>query len=60
VLAPFKPRRTAATISRDLGLSNKQYGCVLTATKGEDDQPLLAVTNNAYNLAVVGRVERGI
>jgi hypothetical protein len=62
-LAPFAPhdlRRTAATMCGDLGLSESAISLCLDhqATKGEDGQPLPAITNKVYNLSVVGRVER--
>jgi integrase len=62
-LAPFTPhdlRRTAATMCGNLGLSESAISQCLDhqATKGEDGQPLPAVTNKVYNLSVVGRVER--
>jgi integrase len=62
-IAPFTPhdlRRTAATMCGNLGLSESAISQCLDhqATKGEDGQPLPAVTNKVYNLSVVGRVER--
>jgi hypothetical protein len=44
----------------DLGLSESGIPPCLDhqATKGEDGQPLPAITNRVYNLSVVGRVER--
>jgi hypothetical protein len=62
-LAPFTPhdlRRTAATMCGNLGLSESAISQCLDhqATKGEDGQPLPAITNKVYNLSVVGRVER--
>jgi integrase len=62
-IAPFTPhdlRRTAATMCGNLGLSESGISLCLDhqATKGEDGQPLPAVTNKVYNLSVVGRVER--
>jgi integrase len=62
-IAPFTPhdlRRTAATMCGNLGLSESAISQCLDhqATKGEDGQPLPAITNKVYNLSVVGRVER--
>jgi integrase len=62
-IAPFTPhdlRRTAATMCGNLGLSDSAISQCLDhqATKGEDGQPLPAITNKVYNLSVVGRVER--
>jgi integrase len=62
-IAPFTPhdlRRTAATMCGNLGLSESAISLCLDhqATKGDDGQPLPAVTNKVYNLSVVGRVER--
>jgi integrase len=62
-MAPFTPhdlRRTAATMCGNLGLSESAISQCLDhqATKGEDGQPLPAITNKIYNLSVVGRVER--
>jgi hypothetical protein len=62
-IAPFAPhdlRRTAATMCGNLGLSESAISQCLDhqATKGEDGQPLPAVTNKVYNVSVVGRVER--
>jgi integrase/ribosomal protein L30/L7E len=62
-LAPFTPhdlRRTAATMCGDLSLSESGISLCLDhqATKGEDGQPLPAITNKVYNRSVIGRVER--
>jgi integrase len=62
-IATFTPhdlRRTAATMCGNLGLSESAISQCLDhqATKGEDGQPLPAITNKVYNLSVVGRVER--
>jgi integrase len=62
-IAPFTPhdlRRTAATMCGNLGLSESAISQCLDhqTTKGEDGQPLPAITNKVYNLSVVGRVER--
>jgi integrase len=62
-IKPFTPhdlRRTAATMCGNLGLSESAISQCLDhqATKGEDGQPLPAITNKVYNLSVVGRVER--
>jgi Phage integrase family/Acyl-CoA dehydrogenase, middle domain/Acyl-CoA dehydrogenase, N-terminal domain len=62
-LKPFTPhdlRRTAATMCGNLGLSESAISQCLDhqATKGEDGQPLPAITAKIYNLSVVGRVER--
>lgn len=62
-LAPFTPhdlRRTAATMCGNLGLSESAISQCLDhqATKGDDGQPLPAITSKVYNLSVVGRVER--
>jgi integrase len=62
-IAPFTPhdlRRTAATMCGDLGLSESGISLCLDhqATKGEDGQPLPAITNKVYNRSVIGRVER--
>jgi integrase len=62
-MAPFTPhdlRRTAATMCGDLSLSDSGISLCLDhqATKGEDGQPLPAITNKVYNRSVVGRVDR--
>jgi integrase len=62
-LAPFTPhdlRRTAATMCGNLGLPESAISQCLDhqATKGDDGQPLPAITSKVYNLSVVGRVER--
>jgi integrase len=62
-IKPFTPhdlRRTAATMCGNLGLSESAISQCLDhqATKGEDGQPLPAITNKVYNLSVIGRVER--
>jgi integrase len=62
-IPPFTPhdlRRTAATMCGNLGLSESAISQCLDhqAIKGEDGQPLPAITNKVYNLSVVGRVER--
>jgi len=62
-LAPFTPhdlRRTAATMCGNLALSESAISQCLDhqATKGDDSQPLRAITSKVYNLSVVGRVDR--
>jgi integrase len=63
LLTPFTPhdlRGTAATMCSNLGISESAISQCLDhqATKGEDGQPLPAITSKVYNLSVVGRVDR--
>jgi hypothetical protein len=62
-LAPLTPhdlRRTPASMCGNLGLSESGISQCLDhqAIKGEDGQPLPAITSKVYNLSVIGRVER--
>jgi integrase len=62
-LAPFTPhdlRRTAATMCRELGLSETGISLCLDhqANKDENGKPLPAVTRKVYNLATRARVAK--